>query len=89
MNHYKNLRSADGLIATTALILLVTGTLAFVVATTSSVVSYADSVSSREYRIQKSFNQRACDDTLAIMLAKDYFFEGEVRLSDFDCTVRR
>ena len=78
-----------GFIATTALILLVTGTLAFLVATLSAVTIYADSVYSREIRIQKQLNEEACQETLPLLIAKDYFLSGNVTLDDFGCVIHR
>lgn len=76
-----------GFIATTAVILLAMGTLAFLVATMSAVTSYADSVDRRQIRIQKNLNELACQETLPIVMAKDYFLEESVFLSDFGCAV--
>ncbi|GEM_PF-1910173 len=78
-----------GFIATTAIILLAMGTLAFLLATLSAASFYADSVQAREIRIQKQLNERACQETLPLIVAKDYFFQGEIRLSEFDCVINK
>ncbi|MEK7609542.1 MAG: hypothetical protein AAB470_00280 [Patescibacteria group bacterium] len=81
-------RRIYGFIATTAIILLSTGSLAFLVATSSAVFMYADSIEKREIRIQNNLNQQACQDTLRIMNAKDYFLNVDIQLSDFGCIAR-
>lgn len=75
-----------GFIATTAVTLLSLGTLAFLIVTLSSVTAYADSVERREIRIQKDLNDRACEETLSLIRAKDYFLQGEVVLNDLGCS---
>lgn len=79
-----------GFIATTAIILLVTGTLAFLVTTMIASVSYADTVGRREFRIQKKLNELSCELVIPLLLAKDHFLaqsEREVVLADFDCVL--
>ncbi len=85
MNNMYNEKISRGFIATTAVILLATGTLAFSLAALGSVVLYADSVSRREMRIQADLNAEACLDTAALMAAKDYFLSGSVYVSKFNC----
>lgn len=74
-----------GFVATTAVILLATGTLAFSLVALGSAVMYADSVSRHELRIQANLNAEACLDTAALMAAKDYFLTGPVYIYEFDC----
>jgi hypothetical protein len=78
-----------GFVATTAVVLLATGTLAFLVTTMSAAALFADSVDRREARIQKRLNEIACQETLPLLIAKDYFLDGEVTLSDFGCVIHR
>lgn len=78
-----------GFIATTAVILLAMGTLAFLLATMSAASFYGYSIETREMRIQKQLNWQACQETLPLIIAKDYFFESEIMLSNFDCTVHK
>ena len=82
---YRNLE--NGLIAVTAVILLSTGMMAYLVVTFGAAVLYADSVERHEWRIQRNLNQKACEDTAEIVRAKDYFLGGSVKLGDFDCEV--
>ena len=74
-----------GFVATTAVILLAAGTLAFSLAALSSADIYADSVSRRELRIQADFNAQACADSAALMAAKDYFLTGPIYIPEFAC----
>ncbi len=78
-----------GFVATTAVVLLATGTLAFLIVTMSAAALFVDSVDRREARIQKGLNEIACQETLPLLVAKDYFLDGDVELSDFDCIVHR
>ncbi len=87
--HLKQAQFKEGFIATTAIILLAMGTMAFLLATLSAASFYADSVQAREMRIQKQLNEQACQETLPIVVAKDYFLQGEVALSEFDCVIHR
>ena len=74
-----------GFVATTAVILLATGTLAFSLVALGSAVLYADIINRRELRIQANLNAEACLDTAALMATKDYFLTGPVYISAFDC----
>ncbi len=78
-----------GFMATTAIILLAIGILAFVLVTVSTASVYSDSVTRREMRIQKGLNKQACADTSKLVQAKDYFLNNEVVLSDFDCVIHK
>jgi len=75
-----------GFTATTAVILLATGTLAFSLASLVSATLYADSVNQRELRIQARLNASACLDTVTLMAYKDYFLNGSVTIPEFSCT---
>jgi hypothetical protein len=75
-----------GFMAVTAVILLATGTLAFSLVALASAAAYADAVMRRELRVQAGLNAEACLDTAALMAAKDYFFQGDVNISEFGCT---
>ena len=78
----------NGFIAVTAVILLTAGSLAFLLATFSAATFYADSVERREARIQRQLNDRACQETKSLLIAKDYFLNGPVYLKDFDCVIQ-
>lgn len=80
---------SGGFIAVTALVLLSLGVCAYVLATMDTARWYADSIMAREARIQRRLNDLACQDTRKIIIAKDYFWENEVFLSDFDCTISK
>jgi hypothetical protein len=85
--HLYNKKTHTGFAATTALVLLSLGMLAFVTTTFGSAIIYADGVESREMRIQKRLNQYACKESLELMKVKDYFLAGEVSLPEFDCII--
>jgi hypothetical protein len=76
-----------GFIATTAIIVLAMSSIVFLMVVSVAAASYAESVSRREYRIQKSLNQRACEETRDLILAKNYFFTGSTTISEFNCTI--
>jgi hypothetical protein len=94
--HFNNIKlmneiekAQKGFVATTAVILLSIGTLAFLVATMTAASLFADSVDHREARIQKTLNEIACQETLPLLVAKDYFLSGKVELSDLGCVINR
>lgn len=76
-----------GFIATTAIIILATTSLAFLMVVSIASASYADSVSRREYRIQKGLNEKACEETRDLIRAKNYFFTGSTTILEFNCTI--
>ena len=82
-------QNARGFVAVTAVILLALGCLASALAVFAASAAYADSVTRREYRIQKSMNEAACGDIRALMMAKDYFFVGQSVVPEFDCVIER
>jgi hypothetical protein len=75
-----------GFIALIAVLLLNMGALAFSLVTLNNALEYADAVNQREFRIQSDMNAKACLDMVKLMLAKDYFLNGNVTLPLFDCT---
>lgn len=77
-----------GFIALIAVVLLAFGALSFSLATLSAAVSYADSISRRELRIQTGLNVNACIDTVRLMRAKDYFLIGTTSIPEFGCVAR-
>ena len=85
--HIRRLKLAQGFAATTALLLLSLGMLAFFATTLGSAILYADGVERREVRIQKRLNQKACKESLDLMKAKDYFLQGTISLPEFDCSI--
>lgn len=78
-----------GFVAVTAVILLALGCVASVLVVFAASASYADTVTRREYRIQKAMNEAACRDIRELMLAKDGFFSGRAIVREFDCVVER
>ena len=80
-----NNRSNGGFIATTAIILLVTGSIAFILATMTTAVMYADGIGRREARIQKSLNKHACEESRALAATKDYLEKILPTFPEFDC----
>ena len=82
-------QTQSGFMATTAVVLLSVGTMAFVAVALGSASIYADGIDREEVRLQKELNNQACNETLPIIISKDYFFEGEEYLDDFGCTVSR
>lgn len=79
-----------GFIALVSVILLALGVLTFSVTVLAAAAEYADMVSRHELRIQRGLNEKACADTLGLMIAKDAFLNGTVELPEFGCvaTVR-
>ncbi|MBP6858484.1 MAG: hypothetical protein KBC33_01480 [Candidatus Pacebacteria bacterium] len=86
-SNYRRIESKRGFIAVTAVILLAMGCIATVMIAFTTSASYADSVTRREYRIQKAMNAEACQDIRELMLAKDYFFVGSVIVAEFGCII--
>ena len=85
--NYQCRNSSGGFAATTALLLLSLGMLAFVATTLGSAILYADGVERREVRIQKRLNQRACEESVRLMKAKDYFLKGLISIPEFGCVI--
>ncbi|HTK33646.1 MAG TPA: hypothetical protein VL335_03855 [Candidatus Paceibacterota bacterium] len=82
MMHNSN---SKGFIAVTAVVVIVSGILVYSVASMASVFAYSDVVLRREWRIQANFNAQACLETVALMSARDYFLEGDIKLEEFGC----
>ena len=82
----KKTEIGHGFIATTAIILISLGALAYTAIILSMAVSYADSEARSEWRIQANMNAAACAFAVAIMSAKDYFLQGNIYVREFDCT---
>jgi hypothetical protein len=59
--------------ALSAVLLLSFGVLTMSLAALSASVWYADSIRSREIRIQNRLNRAACADTIELMSQKNYF----------------
>ncbi|MEN9913032.1 MAG: hypothetical protein RLY66_440 [Candidatus Parcubacteria bacterium] len=79
----------SGFMAVTAIILLAMGCIASVIVVFTASISYADSITRREYRIQKALNEKACQDIREFILIKDYFFIGSTTVSEFDCVIEK
>jgi hypothetical protein len=77
-----------GFVATIAVVTLMLSTMAFLLTTLSAAVTYADSVSRREYRIQKEYNVRACEDIANFKARKNGLLQGEIFIGEFGCTVQ-
>jgi len=75
----------NGFVALIAVVILATGTLAFSLSTLASAASYLESVYLRELRIQVRLNARACLDRATIMVGRDYFLFGNIKIREFDC----
>ena len=71
--------------ATTAIVLLAMGSLAFMLVTMAGAVSYADSVEKREQRIQRELDSRACADSRMLAGIKDYFMTEPPAFAEFGC----
>lgn len=65
-----------GFIATTAVVVISMGLVAFLVSVASASFWYADSVTAREVRIQHELNYDACLDTLTLSAAKKLGAQG-------------
>jgi hypothetical protein len=76
-----------GFAALVSVLILSLGTMAFSLSALGSAVVYADSVRSREIRIQNRLNVAACRETALIMAEKDHFLHGTIKISEFGCTV--
>ncbi len=74
-----------GFAASIAVMMIALGTAALSLAALGAAVSYSDQVFLEEGRIQKGLNKLACDDTSALIKAKDLFASGTIHLPEFDC----
>ncbi len=68
-----------------AVLLLSSGALAMSLAVLVSASWYADSVNSREIRIQTRFNREACIQTVEMLIQKNFFLSGEVDVPWLGC----
>ena len=75
----------SGFIATTAVMILAIGMLAFILTTTSAVVLFADSIERREARIQNGLNEVVCEEVKSLLVAKNYLLEGGIEFREFGC----
>jgi hypothetical protein len=74
-----------GFVATIAVVILATGCLVFSLVTLLGATSYAESVYKRELRIQADLNAYACLDLVTVMVSKDYFLSGKIKIRQFGC----
>jgi hypothetical protein len=82
-----NKKSQKGFIATVAVVILATGITYFSLITLTSAFSFFDFVHKKELRIQANLNSKACLDQIILMISRDYFLSGKIKLKDFDCTL--
>lgn len=75
----------SGFIALTAVILMSIGVLTYAVVASSAALAYSDTVLRQELRIQARNNASSCLESLTIMLAKDYFLNGNIQIDEFGC----
>lgn len=78
-------KDQDGFIASITVVILATGILAISFSTLAGAISYSESVYKRELRIQANLNANACLDKVTLMVAKDYFLSGEIKIQEFGC----
>lgn len=76
-----------GFIATVAVVILATGIIYFSLVTLASAFAFSDFIHKKELRIQASLNSKACLDQVILMVSRDYFLSGKIKLKDFDCTL--
>ncbi len=74
-----------GFVALISVVLLATGVMTFSSVTSSVALAYSDSIFRKELRIQAGLNTSSCLETLALMLAKDFFLNGPVSIPEFGC----
>ena len=75
-----------GFIAVTAVVILASITLLFANITMQIAVDYSDSVMRHEWRIQANLNAQSCLSAVQLMVSKDYFLNGELKIKEFGCT---
>lgn len=81
------LQFEGGFGASVAVMMLSFGILAISLAADQAAFGYADIVDKRIDRVQKVLDQKACDDSIAIIKAKDIFVHGIVSLPEFGCSI--
>ena len=82
-----NKRPQKGFIATVAVVILATGIIYFSLITLASAFAFSDFIHKKELRIQANLNSKACLDQVILMVSRDYFLSGKIKLKDFDCTL--
>ena len=82
-----NKRPQKGFIATVAVVILATGIIYFSLITLASAFAFSDFIYKKELRIQANLNSKACLDQVILMVSRDYFLSGKIKLKDFDCTL--
>jgi hypothetical protein len=87
INNLKIPAETSGFTALVAVLLLSCGTMAISVSVMGAAATYADSVRSREVRIQNELNSQACEDTAELIRSKNVFHRGPLYLKEFGCTV--
>lgn len=80
-------RPQKGFIATVAVVILATGIIYFSLITLASAFAFSDFIYKKELRIQANLNSKACLDQVILMVSRDYFLSGKIKLKDFDCTL--
>lgn len=82
-----NKKPQKGFIATIAVVILATGIIYFSLITLASVFAFSDFINKKELRIQANLNSKACLDQIILMVSRDYFLSGKIKLKDFNCTL--
>lgn len=82
----KQLPTKSGFGAVSGVLLLSSGTLAVSLAVLGSAVSYTDVVFRRELRVQAALDRDACEESAALLKAKDVFATGLIELQEFNCS---
>jgi hypothetical protein len=85
--NFKIPAGTSGFTALVAVLLLSFGTIAVSVSVMGAAATYADSVRSREVRIQNELNSQACKDTAELIRSKNMFYNGPLYVREFGCTV--
>ncbi len=75
-----------GYIAVVTVVMMTFYVLVFSYVVIESAISYSDSVTRKEWRIQGNMNAESCLSTVALMAVKDYFLEGDVLVPEFGCS---
>jgi hypothetical protein len=75
-----------GFIATITVIIVCTGVLIYQYVTWSLILSYVDMIDRMALRIEAGIKAESCGHTVAVMLAKDYFLQGDIYVREFDCS---
>lgn len=83
----KRHRLDRGFGALVAILLLAGGTLAVSASAIAAACVYADIVDRKIERVQRGLDDVACEDSRKLILAKDAFVHGEVRLKEFGCVL--